>query len=172
MPGRGSAIKTNLRTYVRSPQGEPGIFFFSLEASSWLAVAGARAAYALPYFPARMECRKDGTTFHYRTVRRLGGAGAELEVTWQVGSSIGRAAPGTLDHFLVERYLLFAHRRGEILRARVRHQPYPLCAAAVPSLRETLFAHAGLPPLAHPPPLAHFSPGVDVDIFWRHALAS
>ncbi len=56
-----SFLETNLRTYVRSPQGEAGIFFFSLEASSWLAVAGARAAYALPYFPARMECRKDGS---------------------------------------------------------------------------------------------------------------
>ena len=162
-----SFLETNLRTYVRSPRGEPGIFFFSLEASSWLAVAGARAAYALPYFPARMECRKDGTAFHYRSVRRLGGAGAELDVTWQVGAPAGTAAPETLDHFLVERYVLFARRRGRILRARVRHQPYPLCAATVSSLRETLFAHAGLPALAHPPPLAHFSPGVDVDIFWR-----
>lgn len=162
-----SFLETNLRTYVRSPQGEAGIFFFSLEASSWLAVAGARAAYALPYFPARMECRKDGTKFHYSSVRRLGGAGAELDVTWQVGSPIGRATPGTLDHFLVERYVLFAQRRNQILRARVRHQPYPLCAATVPALRETLFGQAGLPALSHPPPLAHFSPGVDVDIFWR-----
>ncbi|MFL5307740.1 MAG: YqjF family protein [Polyangia bacterium] len=162
-----SFLETNLRTYVRSPGGEAGIFFFSLEASSWLAVAGARAAYALPYFPARMECRKDGNAFQYRSVRRLGGAGAELEVTWEVGTFMGPAAPGRLDHFLVERYVLFAQRGDQILRARVRHQPYPLCAATVPSLRETLFAHAGLPALAHPPPLAHFSPGVDVDIFWR-----
>jgi len=162
-----SFLETNLRTYVRSARGEAGIFFFSLEASSWLAVAGARAAYALPYFPARMECRKDGATFHYRSVRRLGGAGAELEVTWQVGAPAGTAPPGTLDYFLVERYVLFAQRGRDILRARVRHQPYPLCGATVPSLSETLFAHAGLPALAHPPPLAHFSPGVDVDIFWR-----
>jgi len=165
-----SFLETNLRTYVRSPAGEPGIFFFSLEASSWLAVAGARAAYALPYFPARMACRKTGATFQYSSVRRLGGAGADLAVTWTVGPDTGPAPPGTLDHFLVERYVLFAHRRRRILRARVRHQPYPLCAVAVSSLRESLFAQAGLPTLQHPPPLAHFSPGVDVGIFWRHAL--
>ncbi len=163
-----SFLETNLRTYVRSPEGEPGIFFFSLEASSWLAVAGARAGYALPYFPARMECRKEdgGATFHYRSVRRLGGAGAGLEATWRVGPAVGPATPGTLDHFLVERYVLFAQRRGRILRARVRHTPYPLCAATVESLRESLFAQAGLPPLVDPARV-HFSPGVDVDIGWR-----
>ncbi len=167
-----SFLETNLRTYVRSPQGEPGIFFFSLEASSWLAVAGARAAYALPYFPARMECHKDadGATVSYRSVRRLGGAGAGLAVTWRIGAPLGTASPGTLDHFLVERYVLFAQRRHRLLGARVRHASYPLRAAAVSSLDETLCAQAGLPAMPSPPPMVHFSPGVDVDIFWRHPL--
>jgi uncharacterized protein YqjF (DUF2071 family) len=167
-----SFLETNLRTYVRSPQGEPGVFFFSLEASSWLAVAGARVGYALPYFPARMECHKDPdrATFRYRTVRRLGGAGALLEAAWQVGSERGTAAPGSRDAFLVERYLLFAQRRGRILRARVRHLPYPLRAATVTSLEETLCAQAGLPAMPASPPVVHFSPGVDVDLFWRAAV--
>lgn len=169
-----SFLETNLRTYVRSPQGEPGIFFFSLEASSWLAVAGARAGYALPYFPARMECHKEpgGATLRYRTVRRLGGAGALLSAAWQVAADLGTAAPGTRDEFLVERYVLFARRRGRILRARVRHRPYPLRAATVTSLEETLCAQAGLPAMPDAPPLVHFSPGVDVDLFWRAAVAS
>ncbi len=164
-----SFLETNLRTYVRSPRGEPGIFFFSLEASSWLAVAGARAAYALPYFPARMECHRDASraTIRYRSARRVGGAGAQLAATWRIGPPLGPAAAGTLDHFLVERYELFAHRRGRILRARVRHHPYPLCAATVLSLNETLCAQAGLPAMPASPARVHFSPGVDVDIFWR-----
>lgn len=164
-----SFLETNLRTYVRSPQGEPGVFFFSLEASSWLAVAGARAGYGLPYFPARMECHKEpgGATIRYRTVRRLGGAGALLAATWNVGAELGTAGPGTRDAFLVERYVLFAHRRGRIWRARVRHHPYPLRAATVTSLEETLCAQAGLPAMPPSPPAVHFSPGVDVDLFWR-----
>jgi uncharacterized protein YqjF (DUF2071 family) len=172
-----SFLEVNLRTYVRSPAGEPGIFFFSLEASSWLAVAGARAGFALPYFPARMKCRKqdDGITIHYQSLRRAAGrrpdgAGIQLDATWQIGSLIGTALPGTLDHFLVERYALFAERRDRLLRAQVRHHPYALCRAVVESVEETLFAQAGLPPLPSPPPVVHFSPGVDVDIYWRHAV--
>jgi uncharacterized protein YqjF (DUF2071 family) len=162
-------LETNLRTYVRGPDGVAGVFFFSLEASSWLAVAGARAAYALPYFPARMACRRQDGTVHYRSHRVLGGE-AELETTWTVGASRGVAAPATLDHFLVERYALFAARGARVLQARVHHRPYPLCQATVSSLRETLLARAGLPPLSSPPAAIHFSPGVDVDIGWRHPV--
>src|SRR5688572_307471 len=67
-------FEVNLRTYVRSARGEQGIYFFSLEASSWLACAGARMAYALPYFPAVISRRKDadGTIIRYRSRRWLG----------------------------------------------------------------------------------------------------
>jgi uncharacterized protein len=41
--------------------GERGTYFFSLEASSLVAVAGARLLYGLPYFLARMSMRKAGT---------------------------------------------------------------------------------------------------------------
>lgn len=43
----------NIRTYVRR-NGVPGIFFFSLECSSFFASLGARLA-GIPYFPARMS---------------------------------------------------------------------------------------------------------------------
>jgi len=169
-------LETNLRTYVRAPGGEQGIYFFSLEASSWLAVAGARLAYALPYFPAAMQKHMDadGATIRYRSSRvasrLVGGDRPGLDLVWRVGPPVGTAAPGSLDHFLVERYVLFAARRGRLYRARVHHRPYPLCQASVDSLRESLLAWAGLPPLLATPPLIHFSPGVDVDIFWRHRI--
>jgi uncharacterized protein YqjF (DUF2071 family) len=165
-------LEVNLRTYVRGPDGEPGIYFFSLEASSWLAVAGARLAYALPYFPAAMRRHKDaaGTIIRYRSSRHIGQRGAGLEVTWQVGSAVGTAAPHSLDHFLVERYVLFAARGERLLRARVNHDPYPLNRVSVAPLRESLFAAARLPPLSANPPRAHHSPGVDVEIHWRHAI--
>lgn len=43
----------NVRTYVRRA-GVPGIFFFSLECSSWLATLGARLG-GIPYCPAWMQ---------------------------------------------------------------------------------------------------------------------
>jgi uncharacterized protein len=138
-------------------------------------VAGARLAYALPYFPAAMHRHEDqdahgSITTHYRSTRQLGGRGAGLEVTWRVGPPMGTAAPGSLDHFLVERYVLFAARRQQLLRARVSHRPYPLDQVSVGRLRESLFAAARLPPLAPAPPVVHHSPGVDVEIYWRHAV--
>ena len=39
----------NVRTYVRGPDGERGIWFFSLEADRLAAVVGARLSYGLPY---------------------------------------------------------------------------------------------------------------------------
>jgi uncharacterized protein YqjF (DUF2071 family) len=165
-------LEVNLRTYVLGPDGEPGIYFFSLEASSWLAVAGARLGYALPYFPATMDRRKEagGATIHYRSFRQMAGRGAGLEVTWQVGAPTGTATPGSLAHFLVERYVLFAARRSHLVRARVSHQPYPLCRASVEPVRESLFAAAGLPALPPKPLLIHHSPGVDVQIYWRRRV--
>ena len=52
--------ETNLRTYVRGPDGTSGIWFFSLEAARVLAVIGARTLYGLPYQWASMrgEARK------------------------------------------------------------------------------------------------------------------
>src|SRR3954453_16265129 len=50
----------NVRTYVRGPDGERGIWFFTLEADRLLGVVGARLSYALPYRWAKMSvCPKD-----------------------------------------------------------------------------------------------------------------
>jgi uncharacterized protein YqjF (DUF2071 family) len=157
-------LETNLRTYVRAADGQAGIYFFSLEASSRLAVAAARVLYGLPYFPAAMSMRKEGSRVVYAS-RRRGARDARLELAWSIGATLGSAAPGTREHFLIERYALYVVRRGGLYRGRVRHRPYPLCEAAVERLSETLLRAAGLP-AAVGPPLSHYSPGVDVEIFW------
>lgn len=46
-------LGANIRTYV-THKGVPGIYFFSLECSSYFASLGARAG-GIPYFPARMQ---------------------------------------------------------------------------------------------------------------------
>jgi uncharacterized protein YqjF (DUF2071 family) len=163
-------LEVNLRTYVRGPGGEPGIYFFSLEASSRLAVAGARLAYALPYFAATMERHRDpdGATTRYASRRQ--GSGAALAATWSVGPDAGTAALGSLDHFLIERYVLFAARGGRIYRARVRHRAYRLGSVTLTQLHESLTTAAGLPPFSPAPALVHHSAGVDVDLYWRRPL--
>jgi len=155
-------LETNLRTYVRGPDGEPGIYFFSLEAASAIAVVGARVGSGLPYFPAAMSRRVADDRIVYASRRRLGPP-ARLAVTWRVGEPIGSAAPGSHEHFLIERYTLYVERRAGLFRGRVRHAPYPLRRAAIETLSESVLAAPDLPRPASPP-LCQHSPGVDVDI--------
>src|SRR5262245_28328991 len=87
-------LEVNLRTYVRGPDGEPGIYFWSLDASSVAAVAGARLFYGLPYYLASMSMKNHGSRVEYTSRRRLGRPAA-LDVTWSVGERTGVAAGGT-----------------------------------------------------------------------------
>ncbi len=163
-------LETNVRTYVRGPDGEPGIYFFSLDASSVLAVAAARLLFGLPYFPAAMSMRREGTDIEYVS-RRRGARGAVIEVTWAIGDAIGAALAGTREHFLIERYSLYVARYRGLHRGRVRHLPYPLRRATVKHLHQTLLGAAGLPAPTGPP-LCHYSPGVDVEVFWLERAAA
>jgi uncharacterized protein len=146
----------NFRTYVTHPRHGPGIWFFSLEATNVLAVAAARLAVRLPYFPARME-RREGW---YRS-ERIAGRG-HFEVRYAVGAAMGRAAPGSLEEFLVERYRLYSRAAGPALWCGpVVHEPWPLFHAAVEELSEDLSTAAGMRPLGRPH-LCQWTPGVSV----------
>jgi uncharacterized protein YqjF (DUF2071 family) len=54
IPTGGRFPELNVRTYL-TIDGKPGVYFFSLDAGSLLAVIGARWGYALPYYWAKME---------------------------------------------------------------------------------------------------------------------
>ena len=156
-------LETNVRTYVHR-DGAPGVLFLSLEASSWLAVRAARAQWRLPYFHAAMSRAREGDVIRYRSRRRDRSA-AGLEVRYSPGRALGPSAPGTVEHFLLERYYLYVDKRGRLLQGQVHHRPYPAHEVEVQALDESLLAAAGLPPSTCPPELAHFSPGVEVEVF-------
>src|SRR4029453_1218031 len=58
----------NLRTYVRVGD-RPGVYFFSLDAGSWLAARTARLLLNLPYFSAAMSVRADQSGVAYESRR-------------------------------------------------------------------------------------------------------
>jgi uncharacterized protein len=143
--------EVNVRTYVHRDGRDPGVWFFSLDASSAIAVAAARAAYKLPYFGAEMDFSVgDGPYpeigFQSRRTDTRGALPANAHVRYQpVEGPVTAAAPGTFEHFLVERYVLYSedHER-RLHRARVHHQPYPLQKAEVYELDESLIWAAGI----------------------------
>ena len=164
VPGLSRFHELNARTYVHR-NGIPGVWFFSLDAASRLAVAAARRLYKLPYYHARMEVAEDRSGIHYASRRTHQGAPeASFEVRWTSGGGLPESEPETLPFFLTERYVLFAADRGGFHLARIHHRPWPLQEAAVTHLGATLLEAAGLSP-PWGTPLAHHSPGVEVAVW-------
>jgi uncharacterized protein YqjF (DUF2071 family) len=165
VPGVSNFHELNLRTYVTG-NGVPGVWFYSLDAASTVAVTIARARWSLPYHRASMDLNVDGDDVHYKS-RRLfpGPKPAELEARYTVSSLTGAADVDTLEHFLVERYVLFADAgNGRILSGSVHHEPYPLRDVELHSMRQTITHAAGFV-CDGMPSLAHYSEGVDVDVY-------
>jgi uncharacterized protein YqjF (DUF2071 family) len=147
LPYLSGSHELNVRTYVHL-DGVPGVWFFSLDAANAAAVLGARVAFHLPYFRARMSLGRRDRALYFSS-RRVGrrAAPAEFEAVWTVGDGLGEARPGSLDFFLIERYCLYSARRGRVYRARIFHRPWPLHAARLLSCRSTMIETQGLPSL-------------------------
>ena len=165
IPGVSHFHELNLRTYVTC-RGEPGVWFFSLDAANSLAVTVARAGWRLPYFKAAMEMDVSGDRIRYGSVRRWPEPlPAHFAASYRIGDSLGCATPGSFEHFLVERYLLFAQGQDGLLRrGQVHHRPYPMRDATVDALEHSMLHAAGLPQPDSAPHVL-YSPGVDVDIY-------
>jgi uncharacterized protein YqjF (DUF2071 family) len=161
----------NVRTYVRAA-GRAGVWFFSLDATSRLAVRGARWLYNLPYFDARISVASDADgVVHYESRRVHAGAPPATFMARYAANSEPRApAPGSLEHFLVERYCLFMHdeRRGLGI-LDINHRPWPLQRGTVDLAGNTMAAAAGIA-LPDRPPLVHVARELDVHAWTRRAL--
>lgn len=160
LPWLGRFPETNLRTYVRGRDGGTGIWFFSLDAARLPAVTAARVGFGLPYMWSRMSVTRTADRVSYRSRRRVPGPpGAVCNVDIQVGGALPPAEPGSLDHFLTERYRLYSVWAGRLVRADARHPQWTLHEARAAGLRQDLTGAAGLPDPDHAP-LVHTSPGV------------
>ena len=167
IPSTASFCELNLRTYVRSrATGLRGVFFFSLDAASALAVLGARTIFHLPYFLASMQRRHqpDGA-IHYRSKRLLTRRSVRFEATYR--SLVRTPTPssaGTLEHFLTERYCLFTPHAGRVLVGHIHHLPWPLEPAEADIAINELPAAHGVT-LPNRPPVLHFARRLEVYIW-------
>lgn len=151
LPVLSNSHELNVRTYVHR-DGVPGVWFLSLDASNVLAVWGARLGYALPYFHAAIEMDTYQKRVDFRSVRKhRGAAPAEFQATWQTEERLPDAALGTRDFFLIERYCLYSSNGRSLYRARIFHQPWPLCAATLDSINSSMLQSHALVPLEETP---------------------
>jgi uncharacterized protein len=182
----------NVRTYVtakdaRSGQQRAGVFFFSLDAASPLAVFTARRWFHLPYFRAHMSCTPEpagadvdpsaaaagaspagahGTSLTrttYASERTHRGAPpAVLHATYGPTGPIRSSTPGTLESWLTERYCLYAvDRKLRTWRSDIHHQMWPLQDATAELSRNDLARCHGfdLPAVA---PILQYAHNLDV----------
>lgn len=163
--------ETNVRTYVRGPDGVPGVWFLSLDAARTDAVITARATHRLPYMRARMHTDVDGPMVRYRGARRWPHQPARMQATVRVGPAIPPQHITDLEDFLTARFCLYSLRGGTLLRAWAAHQPWPLHRAELIALEQSLVRAVGLADPAGAP-LVHFSPGVTVRVGPLKAVAT
>lgn len=153
----------NVRTYVRE-KGRAAVYFFSLDAASLSAVLGARAFYRLPYYHADMVVAEEpGPRVRYRSRRRSDGA--EFRGWYRPTGPVELPAPGSLAHFLTERYeLVTVLRGGRVLRANIHHLPWTLQRADAGIEVNTVARTAGIS-LPDAPPLLHYAARQDT-LIW------
>ena len=161
LPWLSAFPELNVRTYVTSG-GKPGVWFFSLDAANPLAVAIARGWFHLPYFRARMSGTEHEGWIHYaseRTHRQT--PAASLECRYRPVGDVFSPRPGTLEHFLTERYCLYTtDARGQFIRGEIHHPPWPLQPAEAEFARNSMTQLLGIELTTHP--LLHFSRRQDV----------
>ena len=145
LPWVGVFPETNVRTYVRGPDGHSGIWLFSLEAPRRLAIRVARRSFRLPYHLAAMEMHRDASTRTYASWRLVSpdrGASSRARVT--LGAPIHSQSVTALEHFLTARWRLYAPVDGGIGTALMEHAPWRLWRSTAEDVDAGLLVAAGL----------------------------
>lgn len=170
VPGLSNFLELNVRTYVHDAEGRPGVWFYSLDCNSRLTVWGARKFFHLPYRQSRMNAvtGDDGATTYRSQVEKY-----TTQFTYRFNGEAKPSEPGTLEFFLVERYLLFsAARDGRLFTGQVVHEPYPLVDVALRDWSSNLFTRHDWNVDESRPDHVCASPGVEVDVYWLDACAN
>lgn len=165
VPWAGSFLETNVRLYTVDATGRRGIVFRSLDADRAVVVAGARAAFGLPYRWSRMSFgrrpaarpRADGPNADGAAVQtgsavpsevtagdevayRLLGRGPSRHlasrVVLRVGEPLERTGDDDLPGFLTNRWGLHERHLGRTWYVPNEHAAWPLHAAEVVALED------------------------------------
>jgi uncharacterized protein YqjF (DUF2071 family) len=170
MPWLSAFPELNVRTYVTSPAppgadpavSKPGVYFFSLEAANPVAVTIARQLFKLPYFNARMNCETRGEAVDYTSHRTHRNAPpADFVGSYAPTGEVYRSRPGTLDHWLTERYCLYTTHGDKLFRGEIHHMQWPLQPATAEITTNTMAAASGIT-LPAQAPLLHFARRIDM----------
>jgi len=173
--GPGAFHELNVRTYV-TYRGEPGVWFFSLDAASATGVAVGRATMSLAYHRARMRLEESAGTVRYASDRTDPRApAAAFRAVYARTGPARTSEPGTLEHFLTERYRMYTSDLAPRAPRRlwvggVAHAPWRLSPAECDITTNTMTLPLGVD-VAGRTPLLHAAEPLDVRGTLRRRLA-
>ena len=171
IPGFSRFPELNVRTYVVR-DGKPGVWFFSLDAANAVAVWGARTLFHLPYFLAAISCAENTGWIRHESHRKdHRDSPASMRARYRAIGDVFHAQPGSIEHFLAERYCLYAEdAKGRIIRCEIHHPPWPLQLAEAAIQENSMAAAAGITVAEQKPELLHFSRRQEVVVWAPQAL--
>lgn len=158
-------MELNVRTYVHDDQGRPGVWFFSLDCDQPIAVWTARSFFRLPYEHAAMRGRRTGGKVEYHCHRINQPPSASADFAYRLATPAHEAASGSLEFFLVERYLLFSNTPSGLRTGQVHHQPYMIATPRLDAWSAAPLQWNGWTAHSRPPDHVLGSSGVDVEVF-------
>ncbi|MBP3953276.1 YqjF family protein [Bacillus suaedae] len=155
----------NVRTYITFG-GKPGVYFFSLDANSALAVKFANITYGLPYLHAKMRKIVKAETVEFFSERT--DARAEKGIfssEYRPISEEFTSTSGSIDYWLTERYLLYVVKGKGIYEGNIHHCPWALQEAEAKFEINTVAESVGIP-IEEKPDILTYSKKLDV-LVWR-----
>lgn len=161
IPGLSAFPELNVRTYVSVAGEKPGVWFFSLDATKWLAVRAARRCFHLPYMDARIDVQVHDGNINYQCERiHRGEPAAKFAATYRPQGPPLTTAPGTLEHFLTARYCLYCASARGVFRGEINHPPWQIQVANCTVRINTMLDWLGIHPTEEP--LLHYAHRTDV----------
>jgi hypothetical protein len=121
LPGLSSGPQLEVCTYV-STDDRPGVWLFSLDRGKQVLVEAAKRSLRMPAYRARLTSSPGA----FEAERE----GLRYRVRYEPHGEVFTPEPGTLDHFLTERYALYTADGGRLYRADLNHRPWSLRLAA------------------------------------------
>lgn len=162
-------LELNVRIYVHDDSGVPGVWFLSLDCNQPVAVTLARNLFRLPYQHARMRCGGTLAATTYHCLRR--GETEEAAYLYGPAGDARTSEPGSLEFFLLERYVLFSRgRRDRLYQGRVSHPPYQWTPATSEKWSTLPVKWDGLPEPSGPAESILWVDHVDVEVFPLHPV--
>ena len=158
VPPVSNYLELNVRTYVKHGK-KPGIYFFSLDASSDLVVSITRLGDFLPYMKAKMDFVEDASRFAFTSHRVQEDAAPEALTVGYKPQLETLLDKQEIDRFLTERYTLWTKPKDSLFRLDITHPEWDLYPVEFQIEHNTMASFIPFT-VEGDYPLAHYSPGV------------